>query len=134
MPRALVCVLLPCLIGATAQPSARRAANVTTGCVDRFDAAADYFPDKAAIDDAADFSVEYRRSYKVVTVRDAVEGSPPERYVLTQCGTPAPRLTGDLAGAQVVSVLGCVILRLFDDASSAAVGAESPCPVSGSDV
>jgi iron complex transport system substrate-binding protein len=103
MPRALVCALLLYGMAATATID-RRAANVTTGCVDRFDPAADYFPDKLAIEDAADFSVEYRRSYKVVTVRDASEGGPPERYVLVQCRTPAPRLTGELAGAQVVNV------------------------------
>jgi iron complex transport system substrate-binding protein len=80
------------------------AGNVTRGCVERFDAARDYFPDKAAIGDAANFSVEYRRSYKVVTVRGAYSGGPPERYVLVQCGTPAPPLTGDLAGAQTVQI------------------------------
>ena len=58
-------------------PQARRArlpANVTKGCVDRFDAATDYFPDKVTIEDAANFSVEYRRSYKVVTVAAAYAG------------------------------------------------------------
>ena len=65
---------------------------------------ADYFPDKVAIEDAANFSVEYRRSYKVVTVKEAYAGGPAERYVLVQCGAPAPRLDGDLAGAQVVTV------------------------------
>ena len=104
MSRAFVRVLLLCVIATTAQTAGGRAANVTTGCVDRFDPAADYFPDKLAIEDAVDFSVEYRRSYKVVTVRDATEGGPPERYVLAQCGAPAPQLTGHLAGAQVVTV------------------------------
>ena len=64
--------------------------NLTTGCVESFDAAADYFPDKAAIEDAVNFTVEYRRSYKVVTVKEAYAGGPPERYVLVQCGAPAP--------------------------------------------
>jgi iron complex transport system substrate-binding protein len=104
MTRAFVCALFLGVIVATAQAVARRDANVTTGCVDRFDPSADYFPDKLAIEDAANFSVEYRRSYKVVTVKDAYEGGPRERYVLAQCGTPAPRLVGDLAGAQVVTV------------------------------
>ena len=104
MFRALAGVALLCAVATSAHTSDRRAANVRTGCVDRFDPSADYFPDKLAIEDAVDFSVEYRRSYKVVTVRDATEGGLPERYVLAQCGTPAPPLTGGLAGAQLVTV------------------------------
>jgi iron complex transport system substrate-binding protein len=91
-------------IVAEAQTSARRAANVTRGCVERFDAAVDYFPDKAAVEDAATFAVEYRRSYKLLTVREAYAGGPSERYVLLQCGAPRPALTGELAGARVVPV------------------------------
>ena len=48
--------------------------------------------------------VEYRKSYKVVTVKEAYVGGPAERYVLVQCGAPAPALAGELAGAQVVTV------------------------------
>lgn len=80
------------------------ASNLTTGCVEKFDATADYFPDKVAIEDAENFSVEYRRSYKVVTVKEAYAGGPAERYVLVQCGVPAPRLEGVLAGAQIATV------------------------------
>jgi iron complex transport system substrate-binding protein len=78
--------------------------NVTRGCVDRFDAAVDYFPDKAVLEDARMFSVEYRQSYKVVTVNQPSVGGPPEKYVLVQCGAPAPALRGELAGAQTVTV------------------------------
>jgi iron complex transport system substrate-binding protein len=84
--------------------TAAAAVNHTTGCVDRFDAATDYFPDKATIEDATTFSVEYRKSYKVVTVKEGYPGGPAERYLLVQCGAPAPKLTGDLAAAQVVTV------------------------------
>jgi len=87
-----------------AAPIQPGAGNLSRGCVDRFDAARDYFPDKVTVRDATNFSVEYRRSFKVVTVRGAYGGSPPERYVLVQCGTPAPALAGDLSGAQVVQV------------------------------
>ena len=80
------------------------AANRTEGCVESFDAATDYFPDKATIEDATNFRVQYRKSYKVVTVSEAYAGGPPERYLLVQCGAPAPSLLGDLAGAQVVTV------------------------------
>lgn len=79
-------------------------ANLTHGCVDRFDAAVDYFPDKATVIDATGFSVEYHRAYKIVTVKSAVAGGPPEQYVLVQCGAPAPALTGTLARAQVIQL------------------------------
>jgi iron complex transport system substrate-binding protein len=78
--------------------------NLTGGCVEKFDTAVDYFPEKAAIEDATIFGVQYRRSYKVVTVKDVSAGGPADRYVLVQCGTPAPALAGELAGAQVVTV------------------------------
>jgi iron complex transport system substrate-binding protein len=95
-----------CVALISAQPGAGRtvASNATRGCVERFDASSDYFPDKVSIEDAANFAVEYHASYKVVTLREAYAGGPLERYVLVQCGTPAPALTGPLSGAQVVSV------------------------------
>jgi iron complex transport system substrate-binding protein len=95
LARCLVqCAVLVCsAAGMTAQTIPR--ANVTHGCVDRFD---------AAVDDATSFRVEYRHSYKVVTVNQAHAGGPVERYVLVQCGTAPPRLEGMLVGAQIVSV------------------------------
>lgn len=106
MWRGCLCAIVVSGVIAAAQRPAPRiaAANLTTGCVERFDATAEYFPDKVAIEDAVNFSVQYRRSYKVVTIKEAYAGGPGERYVLAQCGTPAPRLEGELAGAQVVSV------------------------------
>jgi iron complex transport system substrate-binding protein len=79
-------------------------ANVTRGCIDRFDAAVDYFPEKAMLEDAAMFRVEYHRSYKVLTVNGGQPSDQRERHVLVQCGAPAPPLTGDLAGADIISV------------------------------
>jgi len=95
-----------CLYGAAvwAQSPIHRTANLTSGCVDRFDSAVDYFPDKAVTENAATFTVEYRRSFKVVTVKEAYVGGPSERYVLLQCGAPPPALTGELARAEVVPV------------------------------
>jgi iron complex transport system substrate-binding protein len=108
MSRAIAClgvgVLSLCGIVVAAQLPARGAKNLTAGCVGRFDPAAEYFPDKVSLEDAVTFTVEYHRSYKVVTVREAYVGGPSERYVLLQCGAPRPALTGDLAGAQVVSI------------------------------
>jgi len=76
---------------------------VVHGCVDRFDPSVDYFPDKVTVEDAANFTVSYHRSYKVVDVRTSV-GGPRDRFVLVQCGAPTPALQGELAGAQVVPV------------------------------
>lgn len=93
------------LCGVVAAAGARApAANLAKGCVEKFDPAADYFPDKLAIAHATTFGVEYRGSYKVVTLKEAYPGGPPERYVLVQCGTPSPPLTGNLADARVVTV------------------------------
>lgn len=75
-----------------------------TGCIDRFDEATDYFPDKAAVEDAGNFSVEYHKSYKVVTVHQTYLGGPAERYVLLPCGAPKPHVAADLAKAPVISV------------------------------
>ncbi len=78
--------------------------NIVHGCIDRFDPTADYFPEKVSLEDAAMFRVEYRRSYKVLSVSGGQPGDRPERYVLVQCGAPTPALRGELAGATVVSV------------------------------
>jgi iron complex transport system substrate-binding protein len=77
---------------------------IAAGCIEKFDPTVDYFPDKASIEDAVNFSVDYRKSYKVVTMKAAQDGGPPEHYVLVQCGAPVPKLAGDMAGAQVVTV------------------------------
>jgi iron complex transport system substrate-binding protein len=98
---------LACFAGlvVAATPSAGQSrSNQTSGCVQAFDAAVDYFPDKAVIEDAANFSVAYHRSYKVVTVRETAGGEPAETHVLVQCGAPVPALTGALARATVVTV------------------------------
>lgn len=75
--------------------------NITHGCIDRFDPSADYYPDKVTVEDAVNFSVTYHRSYKVVNVQNRADGLP-ERYVLVQCGAPAPPLDGELQDAQIV--------------------------------
>ena len=84
--------------------TAAQRGNVTHGCIERFDPSADYFPEKAILEDAAMFKVEYRRSYKVLTVNGGQPSDPRERHVLVQCGAPPPSLTGKLAGADLVSV------------------------------
>jgi iron complex transport system substrate-binding protein len=70
----------------------------------------DYFPNKSRITHATNLSVEYHKSFKVVTVQHASEGGPGERYVLLQCGAPIPELEGNLAVAAVIPV---PITKLF---------------------
>jgi iron complex transport system substrate-binding protein len=73
------------------------------GCIDQFDPLKDYFPYKAKLEFAEQFSVEYHKTYKVVTVRNPAENVT-EKYVLLQCGATKPPLEGDLANAPVVSI------------------------------
>ncbi len=73
------------------------------GCITDFDPAADYYPVKSEINYATNFTLDYERSYQVLTVLQPTQGGSPESYVLVKCGAPTPALTGDLAGATVVS-------------------------------
>jgi len=59
------------LAGLQSAPARQQTVNLTRGCIDTFDAAADYFPDKVTIDDAVNFSVTYHGSYKIVDVSTA---------------------------------------------------------------
>lgn len=63
-------------------------------CVTDYDANAevDYFPNKANIQYAETFSVEYSLSYKVLNATEGKDGNS-TLYVLYQCGTPQPNLT-----------------------------------------
>ncbi|WP_168582796.1 ABC transporter substrate-binding protein [Gephyromycinifex aptenodytis] len=74
------------------------------GCITDFDESKDYFPDKVEFEDATNISVEYKKSYKVVTVTQPSPGAAPESYVFVQCGAPEPSLEGELAKATKVSV------------------------------
>ena len=63
----------------------------TDECVTSYDPSVDYFPDKAQIDRATGFTVEYHRHYKTVTVRQPWQDADRSfTYTLVQCGTPAP--------------------------------------------
>jgi len=73
------------------------------GCITDFDPTADYYPVKSQIDYATNFTVEYDKSYQVLTVLQPTQGGSAESYVLVKCGAPTPDLTGDLAGATMVS-------------------------------
>ena len=60
-------------------------------CVERFDPAVDYFPDKVTPAHARQLRIEYHRHYKVVTLRQPWHQAGQElTYLLLQCGTPRP--------------------------------------------
>lgn len=92
--------------GTDADPSGSGSASSGAGpdgCISDFDATKDYFPQKQEIVDAENFSLTYHKSYQVLTVKEPTAGGDPESYVLVRCGAPTPELTGDLAGAPVVT-------------------------------
>lgn len=112
---ALLCLLLaacsqPDISPADDDGSSEAAAagdgNLTDGCVEQAEEGADYFPDKVEFAHATSVDVTYHDTYKLVTVRPAAnEGEvTPVRFVLVQCGTDAPALEGELAGAHAIEV------------------------------
>lgn len=69
------------------------AENLTDGCIAQgeFDPNLDYFPQKADLQYASGFSIEYHNSYKVITVQTPWPGATESmQYALVQCGAPAP--------------------------------------------
>ena len=60
-------------------------------CIQNYNSNTDYFPEKVSIDRATGFSVDYQNNYKIVTVKNPWrEAKTGFKYVLVQCGTPAP--------------------------------------------
>ncbi|MBZ0283934.1 MAG: ABC transporter substrate-binding protein [Anaerolineae bacterium] len=89
-PRILVLFIFMLVIGLTF-PAAAQDTNLLDACVETYDAAFDYFPEKITIDNATGFTVEYFNNYKVVTVTTPwSDATDPIQYVLVQCGTPTP--------------------------------------------
>ncbi|GFG68409.1 ABC transporter substrate-binding protein [Mycolicibacter senuensis] len=91
------------LAGCSAE-HAFRTADGRQDCITDFDPHADYFPDKSTLSDAANFALEYHRSYQILTVHRPYLGGKPVSYVLVRCGAPTPALTGELAAAQRITV------------------------------
>ena len=100
---ALTTALVTMLAGCSAE-HATVTDDARVGCITDFDPAADYFPDKSTLSEATNFTLEYHRSYQVLTVKRPYLGGKPVSYVLVRCGAPAPELTGELARAQQVTV------------------------------
>lgn len=92
-----------------AQDAPADAVNLTDSCVTDYDPDVDYFPNKAEITDALNFSVEYFNNYKVVTVQGSMEAY---QFVLIQCGTPAPIAATFPEGTQFIEVPAAGIVSL----------------------
>ncbi len=88
----------------TVLPAAAQEQNQTDGCISEYAAEVDYFPQKVEVLEAANFSVEYFKHYKVVSVANAYEDAPPFEYVLWQCGAPQPPAADFAADAQFIEV------------------------------
>ena len=107
--------------------------NAETSAVEQqsfpdFEVGKDYFTQKASIEYAKNFSVEYHNNYKVVRAKVgfgaahqdadslAWERAFTDVMVLVQRGTPAPTLEGELAGAQIIEIPVKTIAGNSDDA------------------
>ncbi len=88
----------------------------------------DYFPNKASIDYAKNFSVSYHGNYKILKTKvdygaadqdsDSVSWANAfsDVMVLVQKGTPVPELTGELSNAHIVEIPVSTIAGNADDA------------------
>ena len=91
----------------SAAPASPPEQNLHEGCVDGFDPTFDYFPQKLTVEYASGFDVEYHGNYKVITVTNPWQGAQESfRYVLVQCGTPAPQ---DVDGTVIEVPVGNII-------------------------
>ncbi|KAL0485728.1 hypothetical protein AKO1_003287 [Acrasis kona] len=63
--------------------------NILSGCVTSYDENKDYFPDKVQPTVAKLFTIEYYKSYKILKNLFTSQV-----FVLYQCGTPRPSITG----------------------------------------
>ena len=91
----------------TAAAAAPPVENLHDGCVELYDPVIDYFPQKLSVAYASGFNVEYHNNYKVVTVTNPWQGAQESfRYVLLQCGTPAPQdVEGEIIEVPVSNII-----------------------------
>ncbi|MFI0976102.1 ABC transporter substrate-binding protein [Streptomyces sp. NPDC021093] len=103
---ALLTALLLALAACSSDPPGPQdtAKGRDKGCDAPFSSDRDYFPDKSTVRHAKNFTIRYEKSYQVLTVKEPYPKGRPESYVLVRCGAPSPELTGDLAGAQRITV------------------------------
>ncbi|MFD0204362.1 MULTISPECIES: ABC transporter substrate-binding protein [Saccharothrix] len=108
LTRSVVALLaLPLALAGCASPGSGASGSQAEaeGCVTDYAEGRDYFPDKSTVTESELWRISYHNSYKTITLTDTENADGPElKYVLYQCGTPAPEATGDLEGALVVQV------------------------------
>ncbi len=85
----VLCLMAGFVVNVVAQDTINLS-NLTDGCVDKYDATVDYFPDKVTVEYAKNFSVKYFKHYKVVSMLPWTGAETEMKYVLVQCGTPRP--------------------------------------------
>ncbi len=85
------------------------------GCVDNVAADTSLFADQFTVQHAENYTLSYADTYKVLTVGETSPGAGAHTYVLVQCGTDAPPLEGDLAGAEVVTI---PVTTMFSESTS----------------
>ncbi|WMT88225.1 ABC transporter substrate-binding protein [Pelagibacterium sp. 26DY04] len=86
-------------------PVAAQEGGGAAACVEAFDPSTDYFPEKVEPRHSAFWSISYHNNYKLLTVPNSEFPDAADlAYVLVQCGTPEPDLTGELEGALVVDI------------------------------
>ncbi|MFN8447552.1 MAG: ABC transporter substrate-binding protein [Anaerolineae bacterium] len=81
-------------------------------CVADYDPQVDYFPDKVEPEYSQGWQVEYHNNYKVVDVTSPFPGATDAdafRYVLVECGTPAP---DGYDGASVIEIPAGKVIAL----------------------
>ncbi|MBZ0290144.1 MAG: ABC transporter substrate-binding protein, partial [Anaerolineae bacterium] len=89
--RLVLTLLITLFTASLALPIAAAQESPVADCVADYDASVDYFPEKATLDEATGFTVEYHNNYKLVTIAQPWQGAEDAvEYLLVQCGTPAP--------------------------------------------
>ncbi|MCY4024016.1 MAG: ABC transporter substrate-binding protein [Anaerolineaceae bacterium] len=84
-------LLITALLLLLTAPLAGQDGNLTQGCVEDFDPAVDYFPDKATLVNASGLEIEYHGHYKLLRTLQPWPGAESAvEYLLLQCGTPLP--------------------------------------------
>lgn len=84
-------LLVAALLALMTAPLAAQDGNLTQGCVEEFDPAVDYFPDKATLVNAVGLEIEYHGHYKLLRALQPWPGADSAlEYLLLQCGAPAP--------------------------------------------
>lgn len=98
----VVTAALAAACGAKTSEASHNAAR-TKNCVDNYTVGVDQFANKSEVRYAEHFTLSYKDNYKIVKVRPS-NGRRTLTYVLVQCGTPKPELTGELAKATTVEI------------------------------